>query len=287
MKRVIEILLCLTIIFSTVGCTKTIQQEGKNANTTTTTTFKYEEDTTESLPEEKEINSESITEEDTKNQIESTTKKAIDEESGITANKSATSSSKVTETTTKVTPNVPKETTTEKAETTTKTSVVYADKSDEKAVAEKVIYYINKYRQEEGNVVAKKLPRMTEYAQYRSRQLVSNPHHSTKDERVAATALKYGEYIKPSLYGMSGDPYYQATCAEAVAGHGYKGTIDEVAKDIADLFRNSSGHWSYVGAVDYASDFEKTEYKYIGVGVTYENGYWYCCVCVTTTNQYG
>ena len=117
--------------------------------------------------------------------------------------------------------------------------------------------------------------------------MVSNPTHDTDDERAAATALKYGEYVDPSLYDMSGEPYYTANAGEAIAGHGYRGMVDDVAKQFANQFRNSPGHWRYVGAVDYASSYYKSEYKYIAVGITYENGYWYCCVCVTDTNQYG
>lgn len=83
-----------------------------------------------------------------------------------------------------------------------------ATASDSIAIANKVIEYINRYRQEQGVSPATRLSGLTQYAEYRSRQLVSNFAHDTNDERAAATALKYGEYIDPALYGMTGEPYY-------------------------------------------------------------------------------
>ena len=64
-----------------------------------------------------------------------------------------------------------------------------AGKGDEKAVADKVLAYINQFRQEGGVPAATKLPGLTEYAEYRSRQLVTNFAHDTRAEREAATAL--------------------------------------------------------------------------------------------------
>ena len=49
-------------------------------------------------------------------------------------------------------------------------------------------------------------------------------------------------------------------------------------KHIADLIRNSSGHWSYIGS---------SEYSYMGIGVEYREGStygWYACVMVGTVN---
>lgn len=151
-----------------------------------------------------------------------------------------------------------------------------AGKGDEKAVADKVLAYINQFRQEGGVPAATKLPGLTEYAEYRSRQLVTNFAHDTRAEREAATALKYGEYIIPSEWGMTGDPYYTAHAGEAIGNSGVSGSIDTVAKVLASALRESSGHWSYVG--------ENSKNKYIAVGVSYEKGTWYCCVCVTDQN---
>ena len=65
----------------------------------------------------------------------------------------------------------------------------------------------------------------------------------------------------------------EAICA------GFYGTDPEaMGKRIADLIRNSSGHWSYISS---------SEYSYIGVGVEYREGSqygWYCCVMVGSVN---
>lgn len=150
-----------------------------------------------------------------------------------------------------------------------------ATAADSKAVAQKVLEYINQLRQEQGVPAATKLPGMTKYAEYRSRQIISNFAHDTDDERAAATALKYGEYIDPPKYGMTGEPYYEAPCGEAIAKAGYVGTVDYVGERLARQVRNSAGHWAYVGAA---------KYQYIAVGVTYESGTWYCDIAVSHMN---
>lgn len=96
-------------------------------------------------------------------------------------------------------------------------------------------------------------------------------------QRAAATELQYGEYIDPSLYGGSGEPYYRANAREAIAKAGYAGTIDEVALKLASLVKNSTSHWNYIGS---------PEYTYIAVGVTYESGMWYCAITVASENTY-
>lgn len=146
---------------------------------------------------------------------------------------------------------------------------------DSSVIAELVVQYLNSYRTAQGTTAAVQLSGLTEYAKYRSRQLVSDFSHNTNDERAAATALSYGMYVDPTLYGMSGEPYYTACSGEAIAKAGYTGTVDYVAKSLADLIRNSSAHWAYIGS---------SEYRYIGVGITYESGMWYCDVALTREN---
>ena len=146
-----------------------------------------------------------------------------------------------------------------------------AGKNDTAAVAQRVLEYINQYR----SSPATRLSGLTDYAQYRSRQLVSNFAHSTADQRAAATALQYGEYVDPSVFGGSGQPYYRANAREAIAKAGYVGTIDEVAMKLATLVKNSQNHWNYIG---------DTQYCYIAVGVTYESGMWYCAITVASEN---
>ena len=147
----------------------------------------------------------------------------------------------------------------------------HAGKNDTAAVAQRVLEYINQYR----SSPATRLSGLTEYAQYRSRQLVSNFAHSTADQRAAATALQYGEYVDPSVFGGSGQPYYRANAREAIAKAGYVGTIDEVAMKLATLVKNSPNHWNYIG---------DSQYCYIAVGVTYESDMWYCAITVASEN---
>ena len=151
-----------------------------------------------------------------------------------------------------------------------------ATAEDSTEIAQLVINYINEYRTEQGTSTAVYLPGLSEYAEYRSRQIISDFSHNTRDERAAATALQYGEYIEPTLYGMNGEPYYTACAGEAIAKAGYVGTTDYVASSLAKLIRNSAKHWCYIGAA---------EYQYIGVGITYESGMWYCDVAMTRENQ--
>ena len=146
-----------------------------------------------------------------------------------------------------------------------------AGKNETAAVAQRVLEYINQYRLSP----ATRLSGLTEYAQYRSRQLVSNFAHSTADQRAAATALQYGEYVDPSVFGGSGQPYYRANAREAIAKAGYVGTIDEVAMKLATLVKNSQNHWNYIG---------DSQYCYIAVGVTYESDMWYCAITVASEN---
>ena len=153
--------------------------------------------------------------------------------------------------------------------------VVKAIASDCEKIADKVIEYINTFRSEEGLGTAIKLSGLTQYAEYRSRQLVTNFVHDTVDERAAATALKYGEYIEPSLYGMTGEPYYTANAREAIAKTSFGGTVDDVATHIARMAKNSSSHWTYVG---------DAEYKFIAVGITYDSGWWYCDIAMSREN---
>jgi len=152
----------------------------------------------------------------------------------------------------------------------------HATAQDSAEIAQLVIQYLNEYRAEQGTDAATYLPGLTQYAEYRSRQIISDFSHNTWDERAAATALRYGSYVDPALYGMNGEPYYTAGAGEAIAKAGYVGTIDHVAGALAALIRNSAKHWCYIGAA---------EYRYIGVGITYESGMWYCDVAMTRENQ--
>lgn len=153
--------------------------------------------------------------------------------------------------------------------------IIKATAKDTKEIASLVAEYINAERNKSGQVKAIVLPGLTEYAEYRSRQIVTNFSHDTFDERAAATALEYGKYTDPSLFGVEGEPFYSAEASEAIVKTDYLGTKEQVAQSIFNLVIGSSSHWSYVG---------DGENKYIGIGITYENGTWYCDIAVSKQN---
>lgn len=186
-------------------------------------------------------------------------------------NDNSSESSKPTETTRSQTKPTQKEPETTNPPAETVPTEPRAGKNDTAAVAQRVLEYINQYRSSPATC----LSGLTEYAQYRSRQLISNFAHSTADQRAAATALQYGEYVDPSVFGGSGQPYYRANAREAIAKAGYVGTIDEVAMKLATLVKNSQNHWNYIG---------DSQYCYIAVGVTYESDMWYCAITVASEN---
>lgn len=146
------------------------------------------------------------------------------------------------------------------------------------AISEKVVYYINQHREQQGFAKLTALSGMTKVAEYRSNQLIANFAHSAEDQRKAYANYKYGEYVDMTEYGLpESSNYYTAYCGEAIAKGRWSGTADDIAKKIADGFRNSSGHWNYVGSADNS---------YIVVGCVYNasSGYWYCCVLVNNVN---
>lgn len=154
--------------------------------------------------------------------------------------------------------------------------IIISPKPSADIVAQKVAEYINKFRTEQGDVTATVIPGLTEYCKYRCTQLKTNFAHDTTDQRAATEALQYGEYVDWSLYGIEGEEnYYTANVREAIGKGNWGGTADEIAYSIADGFRNSKGHWSYVGS---------SKYTYMAVGVMYDGYYWYVCVCMDSEN---
>lgn len=281
-RKIVQILLCVLISVSLVGCKEekqTSKKEDKQQvkietqEDTTNETKNENKETDEAIQPEQEAKSES-SKTVTTDEIETATVEEKKEEKQITntesnsteATKTAKEETKTQTPTTNTTTETPKV-----EEVPTVQEEPKATANDCKAVADKVLEYINSYR----STPATKLPGLTEYAEYRSRQLISNFAHDTFDERAAATALQYGTYIEPTLYGIEGEPYYAAGAREAIAKAGYVGTVDYVAEQLASLVKNSSGHWAYVGS---------GEYPYIAVGVTYESGMWYCDIAMAREN---
>ena len=157
-----------------------------------------------------------------------------------------------------------------------KEEIIIPPKPSADIVAQKVAEYINQFRTEQDDITAAIIPGLTEYCNYRCTQLKTNFAHDTADQRAAAEALQYGEYVDWSLYGIEGEEnYYTANVREAIGKGNWGGTADEIAYSIANGFRNSKGHWSYVGS---------SKYTYMAVGVMYDGYYWYVCVCMDSEN---
>ena len=146
-------------------------------------------------------------------------------------------------------------------------------------VAQYAVQYINQYRAAAGVGPCEVLSGMTLVAEYRADQLTRNYAHDTADKREALAHYAYGRWIDATIVGLDPEAsYYEADAAEAICA-GFEGkTAEEMGKYIADLCRNSSSHWSYIGS---------SKFSYIGVGVDYRAGTaygWYGCVMVGRTN---
>lgn len=146
-------------------------------------------------------------------------------------------------------------------------------------VAQYAAQYINQYRIEAGVPACTVLPGMTLVAEYRADQLIYNYSHDPADKREALAYYEYGRWIDATVVGLSPEEsYYEADAAEAICAGFNASDAEAMGKKIADLIRNSSSHWSYVGS---------SRYSYIGIGVEYRAGAaygWYGCIMVGTTN---
>lgn len=146
-------------------------------------------------------------------------------------------------------------------------------------VAQYAAQYINQYRAAAGVGPCEVLPGMTLVAEYRADQLTRNYAHDTADKREALAYYEYGKWVDATIVGLDASKsYYDAEGPEAILA-GFEGkTAEQMGKRIADMIRNSSSHWSYVGS---------SKYSYIGIGVEYRAGSpygWYGCVMVGRTN---
>lgn len=148
-----------------------------------------------------------------------------------------------------------------------------ATESDTKAVADRIIYHLNRARANIGSGELKKLPRLTGYAEYRSSQLPSNFAHDISDWFAAAKATGYGRYTEMP----DGSGSYDIGAQEAIAMAGIVGSADKIGQCLAQIIIESSRHWQYVGS---------DEMKYTGVGVTCVGDLWYTCIMVTATDKY-
>ena len=281
MKKIIFLLLCCGVLVSMVGCGSNTAPPSTESPPITVSEAIITETPNETTPpitavEPREEEKESVPTESTEQATEPT---ATSTEPITTQPKEETKPTA----TTKPTESSVAENTEEngcitivETDDPPKEEIIIPPKPSADLVAQKVAEYINQFRTEQGDITATVIPGLTEYCQYRCTQLKTNFAHDTTDQRAAAEALQYGEYVDWSLYGIEGEEnYYTANVREAIGKGNWGGTADEIAYSIANGFRNSKGHWSYVGS---------SKYTYMAVGVMYDGYYWYVCVCMDSEN---
>lgn len=282
MRKLIILLFCCGVLMSMVGCGgNTAPPPTESAPTTVSETIITETPTktippvTAVDPTEKE---KEPTPTESKDKLTESTTTAT--EPPTTANpkekSKPTANPKLTESSTAETPKENGCITIVATDNPPTEEIIIPPKPSADTVAQKVAEHINKFRTEQGDITATVIPGLTEYCNYRCTQLKTNFAHDTTDQRAAAEALQYGEYVDWSLYGIEGEEnYYTANVREAIGKGNWGGTADEIAYSIANGFRNSKGHWSYVGS---------SKYTYMAVGVMYDGYYWYVCVCMDSEN---
>ncbi len=159
------------------------------------------------------------------------------------------------------------------------------DEAGARLLSDMVIYYINQFRLEQGDIAATKLPRLTLVAEYRSKQIVTNFAHDTTDIRAVYTLFEYGEKNPDGKYNpetgkieYNGEYYFMPSGeSEAIAQDWSYATIDTTAREIALHYKGSADHWQYVGS---------SEYPYIAVGAAYSEYTWFTCIKVIDTAKY-
>ena len=207
MNKTLSLTIALCLILSFAGCRKTDDISSDLSSVQSVTEVSSD---TELESKTDETNSETVSQETTSEKaVSSETQKDVVSETSSTVESKVTVS-KPTDTKSN---SVVSENSSQKTENISSPvpQIQNATAADSKEIAILIVKYINEYRNKCDVEDAIILPGLTEYAEYRSCQLVSNFGHDTNDERAAATALKYGRYIEPSLYGMKGgEPYYTA-----------------------------------------------------------------------------
>ena len=176
----------------------------------------------------------------------------------------------------------------QKTDTTEKEKITVKDepdvvepvvKAEPREVETLIAKYINELRTAQGDTTATVLTGLTNVARYRANELITDFSHT--DIREACGKLKYGTYYDMTQYGMDAKyNYYEGYDREAIAKGNWGGTADEIARNIANGFKNSTKHWDYVG---------DSKYGYMAVGATYDEAtnMWYICVCMSSTNYGG
>ena len=284
MKKIF-LILTAAILLSSAGCrnsnTETVSSEVISEHGSSVPSVQEYESSTDTGPTEKTPQSTEKAEETSSPDVSTITdgktsgsKEKTESESGGNTQKENISSNK---------PEEPVSSTESDEKDSSLNSYNEADGDDETRIENRIIELFNEYR----NTPLKALPGLSEYDKLRSVQLVTNFAHDIDDMRKASDKLKYGKVIvtEESYYDFEKNEvvytgktikYYQVDAMEAIGRGGIlKRTPEQIALEIASGFRNSAGHWSYLGS---------DEYRYIGCGVTIKDGNWYCCVSVAETN---
>ena len=139
--------------------------------------------------------------------------------------------------------------------------------------------HINNLRLTQGDTTATVLTGLTKVARYRANEIITDFNHT--DIREVCGKLEYGAYYDMTQYGMDASyNYYEGYDREAIAKGNWGGTADEIAKNIATGFKNSTKHWEYVG---------DSKYGYMAVGATYNEptNMCYVCICMSSINYGG
>ena len=158
---------------------------------------------------------------------------------------------------------------------------------------ERVLYWINKYRAEEGAptlTMSKKLTEVNELRCEQSLQGGEHEGHNLDDIAKAAEATKCGKFNDFTLvddYGNVITPHWKGAGQEAWIGWSYweetvvgdknaEMQMDARAKYNADAFHASAGHWVYVGG----KGKSYKDFVYVGIGIGPQN----CFVTVCDYN---
>ena len=284
MKKIILLLLCCGVLVGMVGCGGNTAPQPTESPPTTVSKTTITEPPTETTPpatavEPIEKEKESIPTESEEQATKPTVTATEPTTTAAGKSKEETKPTAATKSTESSAAETPKDNgciTIMETDDPPTEEIIIPPKPSADLVAQKVAEYINQFRTEQGDVTATVILGLTEYCKYRCTQLKTNFAHDTDDQRAAAEALQYGEYVDWSLYGIEGEEnYYTANVREAIGKGNWGGTANEIAYSIANGFRNSKGHWSYVGS---------SKYTYMAVGVMYDGYYWYVCVCMDSEN---
>ena len=281
-KRILAALLAAVILLTLAGCANNKADAPApdttrpTVTTTVETTGTAESDTDTEHTEEKK----NSTAEETK--PAETTKTQEPSESVIEQTETKPTETKPAETKPSQTePTTPPKTEETKVTEPTETepAVTMPTRPTASEIEPLVAKYLNDHLATVGASSMTVLSGLTEVARFRAEQLITNFSHQSDPD--ACTVLQYGEFIDMTELGLDASHnYYQGYDAEACAKGNWSGSAEDIAHRIADGFRNSSGHWRYLGS---------SEYTYMAVGLTYDShtAKWYCCVCVSSKNYGG